>query len=157
MACQGEPLQLVGSIHKLRSKRCVENMVPGTVFTTLHSLCNWLMDPICKSYIPLGWKVLPREIHISSLGPFISYEENEVLRIHTPGAICMTFHILRNLLVNTISKSYITLGWKVLPETNTSVYWAHLWVKKKIKCCETHPGAVITKLHFLLLTQVPNE
>jgi hypothetical protein len=64
----------------------------------------------------------------------------------------------------------ITLGWKVLSQTNTLAFWAHLYVPKKMKFFEnsprgsstvversTHdpniegsnPGAVFTTLHFL--------
>ncbi len=34
---------------------------------------------------------------------------------------------------------FIILSWKGVPGTNTLAYWAHLKVKKKIKCCEIGP------------------
>jgi hypothetical protein len=37
-------------------------------------------------------------------------------------------------------ESYITLGWKGLPETNTLAYWAHLIVAKEQRVLKMTPG-----------------
>ncbi len=73
-------------------------------------------------YTQLEW--LARDKHSSLFGPFISYEENEVL------------HYSRNLIHNTLFSSYNMngfnelecykkIGWKGLPGTNTLTFQVH--------------------------------
>jgi hypothetical protein len=72
-------LQIIGHIHKLQRKLSAANTTSGIVFTTLHILRNLQMDPIIvchgKPFKPRGM------LHNGLIGPFISYDENEVLRI----------------------------------------------------------------------------
>ncbi len=52
-------------------------MDPGT-FTMLHCIHNTSFNKLVY-YITLGWKGLPRRKNSNLLGPFVTYEENEVL------------------------------------------------------------------------------
>ncbi len=74
--CQGQTLQLIGSIHKLQRKWRV---APGTVFTTLHFLCNLQMGQTVQSVTLQKAAKFGKFKHSSLLGLFISCEENAVL------------------------------------------------------------------------------
>ncbi len=50
-----------------------------------------------------------------------------------PRAAFKTLNFLYNLL---LTHYYITLGWNILPGTNTLAYWALLFVTKKMNCCD---------------------
>jgi hypothetical protein len=53
---------------------------------------------------------------------------------------------------------YITVGWRGLPGTNTLACLAHLWVTKKMRCCECTPWNNICYTSFYLLrTNGPNK
>ncbi len=54
-------------------------MGPGTVFTKLHSRHNLRMAQYAMCYITLALEGFATDKHSSLLGPFVSYEENEVL------------------------------------------------------------------------------
>jgi hypothetical protein len=58
-------------------------------------------------------------------------------------ALFTTLHFLSNLR-NRPNKldCFNTLGWKGFPGANTLGYWVHLYVKKKIKCCEYAPWSL---------------
>jgi hypothetical protein len=55
-------------------------MTPGTVFTTLHFLCNLQMSAIIILHNTKQRRLTGTKI-FSQLGPFVSYEKNEVLKI----------------------------------------------------------------------------
>jgi hypothetical protein len=81
MACQGQTLLLIGPFRRLRRKWSVVNTAPGIVFTTLIFFVtyHWTQQARVLHYTRL--ERLARDKHSSLLGPFVSYEENEVLWI----------------------------------------------------------------------------
>ncbi len=71
--------------------------IPSVIFTTLHFLCNLRIGPISSCDITLFYyhmlcytrlEMLARDECSSLLGPFISYEENEVLWIRPQPRVC---------------------------------------------------------------------
>jgi hypothetical protein len=66
-------------ISKLRRKCSVVNTVPVAVFTSLHFLHNLQMGAMSRVLHYTWLKRLARDKHSSLLGPFVSYEETEVL------------------------------------------------------------------------------
>jgi hypothetical protein len=84
-------IQLIRPIHKLRKKWSAVNAAPGAVFTTLHFLHNLRLDQyievfvICKPFKCILTK------QSSLFGPFISYEENEVLWMQPQGLYSLYF------------------------------------------------------------------
>ncbi len=97
----------IGPICKSQRKWNVVNINPVIVFFMFQFICNLQIGSISQAYIKLGWKGLLMtntlaigpicklqrkwnvntwlisDKHTSLLGPFISYEENEVLWIWT--------------------------------------------------------------------------
>ncbi len=55
-------------------------MTPATVFTTINFLCKLQMNPIIILHNTKQRRLTGAKI-FSQLGPFVSYEKNEVLRI----------------------------------------------------------------------------
>ncbi len=59
---------LLGPVCKLHKKLSVVNAHPRAVFTTVFIF-----------FITIGWKGLPWTNTLAYFGPFVTYEENEVL------------------------------------------------------------------------------
>jgi hypothetical protein len=73
-----------------------------------------------ECYITLGWKRL-KWINATLLGPFISYEEKEVMRIQYLSLIQNTSFSSSLMVGPNKLECYITLGWKGLKWTNASL------------------------------------
>ncbi len=50
------------------------------------------------------------------------------------GTVFINFHLLRNLRMDPISQCCITLGWKVLPGTNSLAHSTHVLDMKIMVC-----------------------
>ncbi len=80
-------------------------------------------------------KSLTMDKHSSLLGPFISYKEIKVLWIQLKG--CIHNFLFPSWITNGPIKLVLqNIRVEILDRENTLAYWAHLWVTKKMKCCE---------------------
>jgi hypothetical protein len=73
-----------------------------------------------ECYITLGWKGL-KWTNTTLLGPFVSYEEKEVMRIQYLSLIHNALFSSSLMVGPNKPECYITLGWKGLKWTNTSL------------------------------------
>ncbi len=74
---------------------------PQDVFITLHFIPNLRMGP-SECYIKTRLEKLARDKHSSLLGPFIGYEENELLWVR-PQDLFITLHFITNLYMGPIT------------------------------------------------------
>ncbi len=120
---------------KLWRKWSVLNTVPGATFTTLYFLLTYEIARKARMFhcnMP--------EKHSSLLGPFVSYEENEVFRIQFLEPHSQHFIFLFHMKLLDKLECFITVCWK-----NTQVYWANLLV---MKGCEYSPWSLIHNTFF---------
>ncbi len=72
----------------------------------------------------------------------------------TMGCVYNTY--ISSQLMNRPNKleCYITLSWKGFSGTSALAYWTHLYLTKKIKCCEFVPRSLYYKTFTAVIVAV---
>jgi hypothetical protein len=134
---------LSGPICKFQRKLSVVNAAPGTLFTTLHFLCNlWMDSKLVLLYIRLERLAMDKDS--SLLGPFVSYRENYVLWIQLLGLYLQHF-----IFFLTYEWAEYTRLERLARDKNPNLLGPICKLQRKWSVVNVAPGTVFTTLHFL--------